>query len=331
MQSRGANCSIQQPVRPDFFQTSSPDSGDPAAELRAGIAAGQAHVPPWYLYDEVGSRLFDVITVLPDYYLTRTEAAILAQHLPAMAAATNVQNGTLIDLGAGSCTKAPKLFPHAEPRQYVPVDISVDHLRTVLTKLQQRHQDIEMIGVGTDFSNNLVLPDAVHRERRLFFYPGSSIGNFSPQDAIRLLRQVRAQVGDDGALWIGVDLVKDHETLERAYDDEVGVTAAFNRNLLRNVNGIAGTDFDPRQWRHVGLYNAAECRIEMHLEATRHIEVSWPGGSRAFAEGERLHTENSYKYTEHTFTDVLAEAGFRALRHWTDDQQWFAMFAAVPR
>jgi len=331
MQNRVGDCSLQQPVRPDFFQTSSPDSGDPAAELRAGIAAGHAHVPPWYLYDEVGSRLFDVITVLPDYYPTRTEAAILAEHAPEMAKVAGLQDCSLIDLGAGSCTKAPHLFPHVQPRQYVPVDISVDHLRATVTQLQERHPDIEMIGVGTDFSRNLVLPDAVQRDRRLFFYPGSSIGNFTPEDAIRLLQQVRAEVHGDGALWIGVDLIKDHATLERAYDDEAGVTAAFNRNLLRNVNQIAGTDFNLRQWRHVGLFHEQLSRIEMHLEAKEAVTVTWPGGSREFAANERLHTENSYKYTPDTFADLLAQAGFRTVQMWTDERQWFAMFAAVPQ
>lgn len=288
-------------------------------------------MPPWYLYDEVGSRLFDVITVLPDYYPTRTEAQILAKHAPAMAKITGLQDCSLIDLGAGSCTKAPLLFDHVKPRQYVPIDISVDYLRATVSQLQERHPAIEMIGVGTDFSTNLVLPDTVQRERRLFFYPGSSIGNFTPEAAIRLLQQVRAEIHDDGALWIGIDLVKDRTTLERAYDDEFGVTAAFNRNLLRNVNQIAKTDFDPRQWRHVGVFNEQLSRIEMHLEAIHAVTITWPGGSRDFAAGERLHTESSYKYTPETFAELLAKAGFRTVQMWTDERQWFAVFSAVPQ
>lgn len=327
--SRHGNCPKEQPVKPDFFQTSSPDSGDPAAELRAGIANSQAHVPPWYLYGEIGSRLFDVITVLPDYYPTRTEAAIFTEHLPAMAKATGIQDCTLIDLGAGSCEKALKLFPHVQPRQYVPVDISVDYLRGVLTQLQREHPDIEMVGVGTDFSNNLVLPDCVHSERRLFFYPGSSIGNFDQEHAIRFLQQIKSQLHGDGALWLGIDLIKDHQTLERAYDDDLGVTAAFNRNLLRNVNRIAGTDFKPRDWQHVALFNTRQSRIEMHLEASKALTVTWPGGSRHFSAKERMHTENSYKYTPDAFRELLAEAGLRTVGMWTDDQQWFAFFAAV--
>ena len=316
-------------MKPYFIQTSSPDSCDPAVDLRAGISSPEARIPAWYLYDEIGSRLFDVITVLPDYYPTRTEAAIFARHLPEMAKVTNLENGSLIDLGAGSCDKAPGLFPFVKPRQYVPVDISVEHLRATVTRLQREHQDIEMIGVGTDFSNNLVIPDQVRTERRLFFYPGSSIGNFTPSEANSFLQQVRSQMRKDGALWIGIDLVKDHTTLERAYDDVLGVTAAFNLNMLLNLNRIAGTNFEPAHWQHRALFNADDSRIEMLLEAKAKTVVRWPDGERSFSAGERIHTENSYKYTPDTFRALLEQAGLRTIGMWTDERQWFAFFAAV--
>jgi dimethylhistidine N-methyltransferase len=316
-------------MRPYFIQTSSPSSRDPEVDLRAGLSSPEAHIPPWYLYDEIGSRLFDVITVLPNYYPTRTEAAILAQHLPEITKATNIESGSLIDLGAGSCDKAPRLFPFVKPSQYVPVDISVEHLRATVTRLQREHQDIEMIGVGTDFSSNLVLPDQVQAERRLFFYPGSSIGNFTPPEANSFLRQVRSQMQKDGALWIGIDLIKDHTTLEHAYDDVLGVTAAFNLNILLNVNRIAGTNFEPAQWQHRALFNAAESRIEMLLEAKAKTVVRWPDGERSFSAGERIHTESSYKYTPDSFRTLLEQAGLRTIGMWTDEQQWFAFFAAV--
>ena len=326
----GRECSNPEPVGPDFFQTSPRNSSDPATELRASLASDQPHVPAWYLYDEVGSRLFDVITVIPEYYPTRTEAAIFAEHLPAMAEATGARNGSLIDLGAGSCYKAPKLFPFVKPRQYVPVDISAEHLQLTVQRLQREHPEIEMLGVGTDFSNNLVLPAAVHRQRRLFFYPGSSICNFTPTQAVAFVQLLKAQLQADGAVWIGIDLVKDKQILERAYDDELGVTAAFNRNLLSNVNRIAGTDFVPSSWRHVALFNEVESRIEMHLEATAKITVRWPGGERSFSSGDRIHTENSYKYTPAAFRSLLERAGLRTVGMWTDERQWFAFFAAVP-
>ena len=315
---------------PAFFQTVAPDSADPAIELRAGIASERPWVPPWYLYDVVGSRLFDVITVLPDYYPTRTEAAILERHAAAMAEATPVTGGTLIDLGAGSCEKAPKLFGALQPRQYVPVDISVDYLRAVVESLQGEHPDIEMIGVGTDFSRHLVLPDAVHDERRVFFYPGSSIGNYDPAEARAFLQRVRSQMGPDAAMWIGVDLVKDVDVLERAYDDVLGVTAAFNRNLLNNVNRVAGTDFAPEDWEHVARFDTEQSRIEMHLEARRELAVTWPDGERRFAAGERIHTESSYKYTPDAFRELLRSADLEPVEMWTDDRDWFAFFVARP-
>lgn len=268
--------------------------------------------------------------MLPEYYPTRTEASIFAQHLPAMAKATNIEKCALIDLGAGSCVKAPQLFPHLKPNQYVPVDISVEHLRATVTRLQREHEEVEMIGVGTDFSSNLVLPDQVQAERRLFFYPGSSIGNFTPDEATVFLQQVRSHMQQDGALWLGIDLVKDHATLERAYDDELGVTAAFNLNMLRNVNRIAGTDFKPCDWQHRALFNTQLSRIEMHLEARDKTTVRWPKGERTFSAGERIHTESSYKYTPDSFRTLLEQAGLRPIGMWTDDQPWFAFFAAVP-
>ncbi len=317
-------------VLPRFVQAALPDAGDVAPTLRRGLAAERAWIPARFLYDELGSRLFDAITALPEYYPTRTEAAIFDAHLPAMAAATPVAGCTLVDLGAGSCEKAPKLFPAVRPRQYAAVDISVEFLRTAVSRLQLEHPDIDMVGVGTDFSSRLELPDEVAAERRLFFYPGSSIGNFGPADATAFLGRVRDAMGDDGALWIGVDLRKDVETMVRAYDDEIGVTAAFNRNVLRHVNKLAGTDFSPADWDHVARFDEELSRIEMHLQARADVTVRWPGGERRFAAGERMHTESSYKYGLDDFRDLLGRAGLRQVGVWTDPKKWFGVFVAAP-
>jgi L-histidine N-alpha-methyltransferase len=310
------------------------DAGSPAdeelARLLAGLAAGQPSIPPKYFYDDLGSRLFAAITALPEYYPTRTEAALLASHLPAIAAAAPVDGGTLVDLGAGNCEKAPALFPHVRPSSYVAVDISSDFLGEALTRLQRLHPDITMLGVGTDFSRRLELPPTVPQHRRVFFYPGSSIGNFTPEEACAFLRSVAGQMRGDGALWIGVDLQKAHDVLEVAYDDPLGVTAAFNKNVLRHVNRLVGSDFDLADWRHVAFYDAREGRIEMHLEAHRDVRVTWPGGGRTFRRGQRIHTENSYKHTIPGFRALLEDAGLRAVGHWTDARQWFAFFVAVP-
>lgn len=296
------------------------------AELLAGLSAAPATIAPKYLYDALGSRLFAAITELPEYYPTRTEAAIFAEHQDAMAAALGPV-ATLVDLGAGNCEKAARLFAALRVRRYVAVDISLHYLRESLGNLQQKHPAIEMLGVGLDFSQSLRLPAEVGTEPRTLFYPGSSIGNFTPAEARVFLRQAHAECCG-GSLLIGVDLVKPVDVLEAAYDDPLGVTAAFNRNLLRHLNRLAGTDFDIADWRHVAFFNGRESRIEMHLQARRDTTVRWAGGERRFAAAERIHTENSYKWRSEDFAALLETAGFSRLRHWCDARGWFAVFAA---
>jgi dimethylhistidine N-methyltransferase len=297
------------------------------AEISGGLLARAAWTSPKYLYDALGSKLFEAICALPEYYPTRTEAAIFARHGAEIAHAVG-PGGTLIDLGAGNCAKAASLFPLLHPAQYVAVDISYDFLSESLNRLQQRFPHIEMTGLGLDFSSRLDLPDSVREARRLFFYPGSSIGNFAPEQAIAFLRRLRANADGDGGLLIGVDLIKDDAILDAAYDDALGVTAAFNLNMLRHVNGLIGANFDVRAWRHHGYFNAEESRVEMHLEARSEQVVHWKGGQRRFAKGERIHTEDSYKYTRATFVGLLEQAGFSTVQVWTDPQQWFAVIYA---
>jgi dimethylhistidine N-methyltransferase len=288
-------------------------------ELIAGLRAPHASTSPKYLYDALGSRLFEAICELPEYYPTRTEAAIFARHGADMAASVG-PGATLIDLGAGNCAKAARLFPLLAPAQYVPIDISADFLHAAVAQLELQFPDIAMLPLGMDFSSTLALPPAVSRERRLFFYPGSSIGNFHPDDALAFLRRMREAGGD---LLIGVDLVKDHALLDAAYDDALGVTASFNLNLLNHLNRLLGADFKLREWRHRGFFNPQESRIEMHLEARRDTVVRWQGGERRFGEGERIHTENSYKYTPDSFAGLLHQAGYQPAQRWTDERGWF--------
>ena len=295
-------------------------------DLHAALRQRPRSISPKYFYDEIGSRLFEQICELPEYYPTRTEAAIFKAHGEAMA--REIGSGTtLVDLGAGNCAKASSLFPLLEPARYVAVDISVDFLRDALARVQREHPLLDVVGLGTDFSRTLDLPEGLVHGRPAFFYPGSSIGNFTPDAALAFLRSVRA-LASGGGLLIGVDLLKPAATLEAAYADAIGVTSAFNLNLLRQLNRLIGSDFEPACWRHVGLFNAAESRVEMHLEARRDLIVRWPGGERRFAAGERLHTENSYKYSVERFADLLLRAGFEAPRHWIDERGWFAVFWA---
>ncbi|MEO6354035.1 MAG: L-histidine N(alpha)-methyltransferase [Burkholderiaceae bacterium] len=297
------------------------------AELQAGLLAEPAFTAPKHLYDALGSRLFEAICLLPEYYPTRTEAAIFDANLIQIAQSVGLGT-TLIDLGAGNCAKAARLFPVLQPRQYVPIDISADFLAQALAPLRTCFPSIEMRGIGLDFSSSLDLPATVRQENRLFFYPGSSIGNFAPDQALDFLKRIRAACGTDGALLIGVDLVKDKAILDAAYDDALGVTAAFNLNLLHHLNHLLGADFSVRDWQHQAFYSPQQSRIEMHLEARRPLIVRWTGGQRHFAEGERIHTENSYKYTRQSFAELLGAAGFGALRSWTDAQGWFAVMHA---
>ncbi len=318
---------------PRFFEMSdrvlqTPDRNDALAEITAGLRAPEPTISPKYFYDPLGSRLFEAICELPEYYLTRTEASILHRHGRDIARAMG-HGSTLIDLGAGNCEKAERLFDVLRPAQYVAVDISADFLRCRLDALQERHRDLNVIGIGMDFTRRFDLPGEVHRERRRFFYPGSSIGNFTPDEAREFLRNVRAAGGAACAILMGVDLVKDKPTLDAAYDDSLGVTAAFNLNVLNQVNRLAGANFDLRDWRHVAFFNGARSRIEMHLEARRDVTVRLSDGPRTFAAGTRIHTENSYKYTEEHLRQLLREAGYATPTFWFDERRLFTVLFAT--
>jgi len=306
----------------EFIQLHHASDQQLRAELSAGLLAASAYASPKYFYDALGSKLFAAICELPEYYLSRTEASIFDAYLGEIAEAVGV-GGTLIDLGAGNCAKAARLFPALQPAQYVPVDISVDFLRDAVGDLQQRFPHIQMTGLGLDFSSALRLPDRVQRDRRTFFYPGSSIGNFTPAEAVDFFRRLHAACEDDGGLLIGVDLVKATEILDAAYNDALGVTASFNLNLLLHLNRLLGADFNIAGWRHVSFFNTAQSRIEMYLEARHAVTVKWQGGERRFQQGERIHTENSYKYTPDNFVQLLQQAGFKVTRTWNDANDWF--------
>jgi len=307
---------------------------NPTQELLAGLQARQAEVSPKFLYDTLGSALFTAITELPEYYPTRTEAAIFSQYGPAMARALcphllqDGTGGTLVDLGAGDGAKASRLFSVLNTRRYVAVDISEAYLQKSLAALQRQFPAVHMTGVGLDFAHHLTLPAGLLQGPALVFYPGSSIGNFSPEAALRLLRQAHA-LSTGGALLIGADMVKSIALLEAAYDDELGVTAAFNLNLLRHLNRLLACDFQLPDWRHVALFNAAQSRIEMHLEARRAATVQWPGGERRFVAGERAPTENSYKWHPGDFESLLRDAGWRQVQRWMDERAWFGVFGAL--
>lgn len=318
---------------PNFVEVSSDDSINPIAELTCSLAAKQAYASPKYFYDSLGSKLFEAITCLEEYYPTRTEAGIFQTHRVALGKALP-HEAVLIDLGAGNCQKAVKLFDLIHPVHYVAIDISAEFLQEALEGIQREHPHMNLSGVGMDFSRHLALPDELNLPAdvpKLFFYPGSSISNFNPEESLEFLKRIKARCAENAGsgLLIGVDLVKDKSTLEAAYDDALGVTAAFNRNALLNINRVLQSNFELRDWSHKAIFNTEQSRIEMHLQANRNLKVIGTSFEREFQEGETIHTENSYKWLESEFETVLKKAGFSETTVFMDEQSWFSVIWAT--
>lgn len=301
-------------------------------EVLAGLTATPKTLPAKLLYDARGARLFERITTLPEYYVTRTELDILRAHAPAMAAAAG-PGCTLIELGSGPATKVRLLldaFRNSEgagsPAAYVPVDIAAGQLRTVARELAAEYPALRVQPVVADYTHTPDLSAALGLlppGRRVVFFPGSTIGNFHPDEAIEFLRGVARLCGPGGALLLGVDRAKDPLVLHRAYNDASGVTARFNRNVLRRLNRELGATFERRRFRHYAFYSPTASRVEMHLvsRVAHHVDVS--GVRVRFARGESVWTESSYKYRAGGVAALAAAAGFRLRHRWTDSRRWF--------
>ncbi len=294
-----------------------------------GLSATPKTLPPQLLYDPAGCELFYRITRLPEYYLTRTEMALL----PSVAADLVHQvrpPSVLVEYGASDETKARVLLGALEPggraifAAYVPVDIAAEAMGGITHRLRGAGFP-HVYPVVTDFTQPLTLPRVVSDLARFGFFPGSTIGNLDPDDARRFLAQARATLGPDSLLLVGADLRKDAAPLVAAYDDAAGVTAAFNRNLLVRLNREAEADFDVAAFAHRAVWNAAAGRIEMHLVSLRDQTVRVAGRAIRFARDEFIHTENSYKYTEAGFARLAQSAGWRASRCWTDPERLFSI------
>ena len=303
-----------------------------AAVVREGLTAGQKRLPPWLLYDEAGSRLFERITELPEYYPTRTERGILAAHAAEIVAlAAGGHRLRIAELGAGSADKTRLLLAAAIQRQdtvlYEPVDVSRTALEAARERIEREIPGVAVAPRVEDYTHGLELAPEEAGERRLVLYIGSSIGNFDPQEAAKLLDGVRAGLKPGDGLLLGVDLVKDAATLVAAYDDAAGVTAAFNLNLLERLNRELGADFDLGAFAHRAVWNGAESRIEMHLASRgkQRVRLESLNLNLDFADGETIHTENSYKYVPGAAEAMLARAGFAPVESWTDEQGWFAV------
>jgi L-histidine Nalpha-methyltransferase len=306
-------------VRSVFRASHSLPAGDSfAADVIAGLSAQPKSLPPKYFYDLAGSALFERITQLPEYYPTRCEIGILQDNAPAIASMFP-PGCALIEFGSGSSRKARILLSAAATVEaYVPVDISGDFLQQDLAQLKRDLPHLTVHPLVEDFTRPFVIPPDLAALPRVGFFPGSTIGNFEPEDAARFLRHIGAVLEPGSLLVVGIDLVKDEVTLNRAYNDAEGVTAKFNLNLLARINRELDVDFDLAAFEHRAFFNRAFSRIEMHLLGTRRQQVHINGVTIDFRAGETIHTENSYKYTIESFRALARRSGWSPVEVFTD-------------
>ena len=302
-----------------------PEVGVIVDEVHRGLSLEAKAISPKFFYDERGSELFDAITELPEYYVTRTEMALFDAHMEEIAAALE-ENICVIEYGSGSTKKIRRLLDVLKPEAYVPVDISGDYLLSNAQALLDDFPALKIFPVCADITQSFDLPVQVNELRPLGFYPGSSIGNFEPAQAVDFLQRVHVTLGQGGYFLVGVDAKKDISILEAAYDDAAGVTAQFNLNTLVHLNEKLGADFDLDHFEHFSRYNADQGCIQMFLKSTVAQQVNLVGKVISFAEGELLHTENSYKYAKEEFIALAQSAQFECLKSWQDSNQWFSLF-----
>jgi len=305
-------------------------------EVQRGLIPQPRSLAPWLFYDAAGSRLFERITVLPEYYPTRTERAIFAGYAEGIVSAAkgfSAKPLRVVELGAGTASKTGILLNAAVKLQgevtYVPIDVSATALDEACESLSRSLSEVRVEPEVANYVTDL-LELAPHDGPTLALYIGSSIGNFSPEEARAILRNLRGQMKSGDSLLLGTDMVKDEATLVAAYDDENGVTAAFNLNVLRRLNKELGADFDLARFRHRARWNAAESRIEMHLESLTAQRVRIPAANLMvpFANSETIHTENSYKFTGESVRELVEDSGFLVEETWMDERGWFAVTLA---
>jgi len=308
-------------------QISAPESSDFLADVAAGLSSNPRTLPCKYFYDERGAALFQKICELPEYYITRTEIDILDRNRAEIASqlGPNIQ---LIGLGTGAGTKTRILVEALKnPAVYIPVDISEKQLRESTAVFRQIFPDLETLPVCADYLQPVVVPQARHKAtRNIVYFPGSTIGNFGPDEAVEFLRRVVNVCRESGGLLIGVDLKKDPGVIEAAYNDSAGVTARFNLNLLERINRDLGADFDLDQWQHRAIYNSKAGRIEMYLISEVDQFVHLAEHKFHFRRGEKITTEYSYKYAPEEFAALAGQAAFNFVRMWTDDARLFGVF-----
>ncbi len=306
------------------------DLQPPVSSFLGDVLAGMGRLPkslsPKYFYDDRGSQLFEAICELPEYYPTRTEMALMRDHVAEMATELG-DDCLLIEFGSGAGVKTEALLRALKPVAYVPVEIAAGALHGSTTRLAAQFPQLPIIAVCADYMRPLRVPQLARLKasQQVIYFPGSTVGNLTPDEAREFLAGARVLAGTGGAMLVGVDLKKDPEVLHAAYNDAQGVTAEFNLNLLRRINRELAADFDLALFRHVAFYNAAAGRIEMHLESTQAQTVTVSGRTFTFGAGERMHTENSYKYSVAEFQRLAQAAGFRPHAVWTDADRFFSV------
>lgn len=309
-----------------------PDADTLTDSVIEGLRKSPKELSPVWFYDEYGSSLFDSICELPEYYLTRTELAIMESHAADMAQIIGPQ-AALIEFGSGTSQKTRLLLDHLiAPAAYVPVDIAREHLMDAAGALARDYPGLQIAPVCADFTQPFELPRQVAcAQRRVIYFPGSTLGNFSRPAAAALLQRMRAIIGNDGAVLIGIDLRKDPDILRRAYNDSAGVTAEFNLNALRHINREVGANFDLNGFEHEAVWIDESSRIEMHLVSKRDQTVRVAGAPVSFKRGEHMRTEYCHKYTLEGFANLTAAAQLTPVRTWTDEDEKFAVQLLEPR
>jgi dimethylhistidine N-methyltransferase len=293
------------------------------SEVIAGLRESPKRIPSKFFYDERGSQLFEAITELDEYYLTRTEISILIKYLPEMAARIG-PGATIIEFGTGAGVKTKMLLDALqEPRTYIPIDISREQLALASDELAKHFPDLEIHPIFADYTSEISLPVISNGGKIVVFFPGSTIGNFTPEEAIQFLRNVAALIGSEGSLLIGFDRVKDVGVLEAAYNDARGVTAAFNLNLVRRIQKEFETAISEEDFEHYSFFNTEENRVEMHLVSKRSLTVCFGSEEIHFDKGEHIITEYSYKYTPAAFNKILTASGFEVQDRWSDEKEFF--------
>jgi dimethylhistidine N-methyltransferase len=305
-----------------------PDTEDLKTVVIKGLQHSPKQLHPKFFYDEIGSKLFDQICQQPEYYIPTVEQQIFSQYADEMIECIG-SNCVIIEPGAGSTKKIRFLLERMQknlPTMYVPMDISAEHLQRSAQQLANDYPELSVHAVCVDHTKPFQLPNEIPAHRRVLFYPGSSLGNFKPHEAIDFLQELRNQGGDDSALLIGIDTKKDSDILNHAYNDAAGVTAAFNLNLLTRINSELGTKIAVDRFAHHAFYNEAKSRIEMHLVSKQEQTLHILQHKFHFDAGETIHTENSYKYSVNEFQTLVTKAGWVCDQVWLDDKHYFGVY-----